>query len=167
MNGALNQWRRAVAEQLRRAGLNAVTAMEGARAGRWREAVAAVSISRVACAGGGFQDYLGAYADPDTGAERERYGREMELTLALDVFAPRDAGESACLELAEAAAQCLICQGAAELPVLEVQAGRAEFLERDGLYRLPVSCRCRAWLTARLEEEAGRFADFEVKGSLR
>ncbi len=153
MSGALSGWRQAVAEQLRENGLNAVTAMESARAGRWREAVVAVSLSGVVCAAGGFQDYLGVWKDPETGKERELYGREAELTLALDVFAPRDGGEGACQ--------------AAGLAALEVRAGRVEFLEADGLYREEVSCRCGAWLVARIDDEAGAFVDFEVKGRLK
>lgn len=167
MRGALNAWRQTVAEQLRQNGVNAVTAMESPRASRWREAVAAVSLAKIVCGPGGFQDYLGVQTDERTGKEREVYGREAELTLALDVFAPRDAGESACQELAEAAAECLVCQGAAGLPALEIRAGRVEFLERDGLYRQEVSCRCKAWLTARTDGGAGTFADFEVKGRMR
>lgn len=167
MSGALNAWRSAVARQLRDAGLNAVTAMESAPASRWREPVAAVSLSRVSCATGAFQDYLGTYTDPESKKQRELYGREIELTLALDVYAPRDGGEGACREAAERAAQCLLCRGAAGAPVLEIGMEPVEFLERDGLYRLPVSCRCGAWLIARWDEEAGEFTDFEVKGRVK
>ena len=167
MSGALSGWRQAVAEQLRENGLNAVTAMESARAGRWREAVVAVSLSGVVCAAGGFQDYLGVWKDPETGKERELYGGEAELTLALDVFAPRDGGEGACQAAAEAVTECMVCRGAAGLAALEVRAGRVEFLEADGLYREEVSCRCGAWLVARIDDEAGAFVDFEVKGRLK
>ena len=167
MNGALNAWRREVAEQLRRAGLNAVTAMEGARAPRWREAVAAVSLARVVCAPGGFKDYLGVWTDPDTGREREAYGREAELTLALDIFAPRDGGEGVCQTAAEAVMEELACRGAAGLNALELQAGQVEFLAREGLYRQKTSCRCRAWLVARTDGDGGAFTDFEVRGSMR
>ena len=167
MNGALNAWRREVAEQLRRAGLNAVTAMEGARAPRWREAVAAVSLARVVCAPGGFKDYLGVHTEPDTGKERELYGREAELTLALDIYAPRDGGESACQQAAETVTETLVCQGAAGLTALELQTGQVEFLESAGLYRLQISCRCRAWLVARTDGDGGAFTDFEVRGSMR
>ena len=166
MSGALNAWRTAVVDQLKKNGINAAAAMESGCAPRWREAAAAVSFSGAACASGGFQDYLGLQEGPD-GRSREVYGREAELTLALDVFAPRDGGESACLRTAEAAAECLVSQGAAGLPALEVRAGRVEFLERDGLYRLPVTCRCKAWFIARLDDEAGVFTDFEVKGRLK
>ena len=167
MSGALNTLRAAVAEQLRQVGLNAVSGMESARASRWREAAAAVSLGAVACAPGGFQDYLGVETDRETGKSRELYGREAELTLAIDIFAPRDGGESACQEAAEAAAESLLRRGAAGLTALELRTGRVEFLEKDGLYRLPVSCRCSAWLVAERDESGEFFADFEVRGRMR
>ncbi|MBD5134185.1 MAG: hypothetical protein HDT38_06925 [Clostridiales bacterium] len=167
MSGALNALRSAVAEQLRRSGVDAVTAMESARANRWRKAVAAVSLTKVVCTPGGFQDYLGVHTDPDTGKKRELYGREMELTLSVDIYAPRDGGERACQQAAEAVAETLVCQGAAGLPVLEMETGRVEFLEQEGLYRQPASCRCKAWLTARIEEGGETFANFEVRGRMR
>ena len=167
MSGALNVWRQSVVEQLRESGLNAVAAMESVRANRWREAVAAVSLSRVVCAPGGFKDDLGVMTDPESGVERELYGREVQLTLALDVFAPRDGGESACQRVAEAVTECLVCQGAAGLSALEVQAGRVEFLEQDGMYRQEISCRCKAWLVARMDDDGGAFVDFEVKGRMK
>ena len=163
MNGALNALREQVAEQLRQAGVNAVTGMESAKASRWRQAVAAVSLSRVVCAPGGFQDYLGTY-QAENGPERELYGREVELTLTLDIFAPRDAGESACQRVAETAAESLMCRGAAGLSALDIQTGQVEFLEKEGLYRQKTACRCRAWLVARMDDGGGAFADFEVKG---
>ncbi len=166
MNGALNTLREAVAEQLRQAGVNAVTSMDSGRAARWREAVAAVSLTRVVCAPGGFKDYLGIRKEPGSDAERELYGREAELTLALDIFAPRDGGERACQSAAEAVVENLVCRGAGGLAALEIQTGQAEFLEQTGLYRLPVSCRCRAWLVAAMDS-GGAFVDFEVKGRMK
>ena len=163
MNGALNALREQVAEQLRQAGVNAVTGMESVRSSRWREAVAAVSLMRVVCAPGGFQDYLGTVQE-ENGPERELYGREVELTLALDIFAPRDGGESACQKAAETAVESLMCRGAAGLNALEIQTGQVEFLEKEGLYRLKTTCRCRAWLVARMDDGGGAFVDFEVKG---
>ena len=163
MNGALNALREQVAEQLRQTGINAVTGMESARASRWRDAVAAVSLNRVVCAPGGFKDYLGTHRE-ENGLERELYGREVELTLALDIFSPRDGGERACQEAAEAAAESLMCHGAAGLNALEIQSGQVEFLDKEGLYRQKTTCRCRAWLVARMDDGGGAFVDFEVKG---
>lgn len=164
MNGALDSLRRGVAEQLRACGLNAVAAMEPDRAARWQEPVVAVSLSRVKCAAGGFQDYLGVRTEG--GTARELYGREVELTLALDIYAPRQGGESACQQTLAAMTENLICRGAAGLDPLEIQAGQTEFLKDAGLYRQTVSCRCRAWLVA-AADEGGSFVDFEVKGRKR
>ena len=111
MSGALGRWRDRVAQQLRDSGLNVVTAMDPGRAARWREPVAAAAVSQVVCAPGGFQDYLGMERDGQTGEEREVYGREAELTLALDIFAPRDGGGEACRKAAETAVECLACRG--------------------------------------------------------
>ena len=163
MNGALNALREQVARQLRQAGVNAVAGMESARSSRWRQAVAAVSLSRVVCAPGGFKDYLGIRREKN-GLERELYGREVELTLALDIFSPRDGGESVCQEAAEAAVESLVCHGAAGLNALEIQSGQVEFLDKEGLYRQKTTCRCKAWLVARMDDGDGAFVDFEVKG---
>ena len=166
MSGALSALREEVARQLTEAGLNAVPAMEPARAARWRKPVAAVTLSRISCAPGGFQDYLGLRRDPDSGREEEVYGREAEITLAVDVFAPEDGGEGPGQELAESVMEELVCRGAAGLAALELQAGRTEFLENIRLYRVQVSCRCRAWLVAAVDS-GGSFVDFEVKGRVR
>lgn len=165
MSGALSSLREGVAEQLRQAGLSAVTAMEPQRAARWRSPVAAVGLQGVSCAPGGFQDYLGLRRDPETGREQEVYGREAEITLAVDVFAPVDGGEGACVETAEAVMEELVCRGAAGLTALELQTGRVEFLEKTGLYRVQASCRCRAWLVA-AADSGGEFVDFVVKGRI-
>lgn len=166
MTGALGRWRTAVAEQLRRTGLEAVEAMGPERAVRIRGAVAAVALAGAVCGAGGFHNFLGA-EETEGGGRREVFGRSVELTLRLDVFAPRDGGASVCRAAAERAAEELLFQGAAGLPVAELTAGETEFLERDGLYRLAVRCRCGAWLTARADEETGTLTDFEVRGTMR
>lgn len=167
MTGALGAWRTAVTRQLQKAGVDAVEAMEPEQAPRRRSPAIAVALAGAACGAGGFQDYLGLERDPDTGGQREVFGRSAELTLELDVFAPRDAGAAACREVAEQAMGELLFRGAAGLPVAELTAGETKFLERDGLYRLPVRCRCRAWLTARSGgEDSGMLTDFEVRGTM-
>ena len=163
MSGAISALRAGVAEQLRQAGLHVVTAMEPDRAARWRSPVVAVGLKKLDCAPGGFQDYLGLRRDPETGKEQEVYGREAEITLALDVFGPVDGGEGRCLETAETVIEELTCRGAAGLAALELEAGRTEFLEKTGLYRVQVSCRCKAWLVA-AADSGGEFTDFVVKG---
>lgn len=163
MTGALNALRQGAVDLLKEYGLNAVMGMEPERAGRWREPVVAVSLRKVVCAAGGFKDYLGVRENPSTGLEEELYGRAAELTLALDIYAPRDGGEGACQETLAAMTEALMCRGVAGLSTEEVRADRVEFLEKAGLYRLQVSCLCRAWLVA-AAEDGGAFVDIEVKG---
>ena len=163
MTGALNTLRQSVVELLREYGLYAVTAMEPDSRKRWDGPVAAVSLSRVVCAAGGFRDYLGLRYNRDTGNEDEIYGRAVELTLSLDLYAPRNGGESACQQALGVMAEALTCHGAGGLSVGELHTESVEFLERDGLYRLPVKCTCKGWLVAAVDS-SGAFVDFEVKG---
>lgn len=163
MTGALNALRQAAAELLREYGVQAVTAMEAAPRRRWDGPVAAVSLSRLVCAPGGFRDYLGLRENPDAGGQEELYGRAVELTLGLDLYAPREGGESACQQAACLMAEALACRDLAGLSVEEFETGAVEFLERDGLYRLPARCRCRGWMAAAVDG-SGAFVDFEVKG---
>lgn len=91
----------------------------------------------------------------------------MELTLRLDVLAPRDGGASACRAAAERAAEELLLRGAAGVPVDGLSMGETEYLEAEGLYRLAVRCRCGAWIAAWAVEDGGRLTDFEVRGTMR
>ena len=159
MTGALGRWRTAAAEQLRAAGLDAVEAMEPERAARRRGPA-------LSCGSGGFQNYLGTEETAE-GGRRELYGRAVELTLRLDVLAPRDGGASACRAAAERAAEELLLRGAAGVPVDGLSMGETEYLEAEGLYRLAVRCRCGAWIAAWAVEDGGRLTDFEVRGTMR
>lgn len=163
MTGALNALRQSAVELLREYGVYAVTAMEPESRKRWDGPVAAVSLDRVVCAAGGFKDFLGLRDNPDTGGQDELYGKEVEITLGLDLYAPRNGGESACRQAADLLAEALTCRGVGGLPVEELRTDSVEFLERDGLYHLPVKCICRGWLVAAVDS-SGAFADFEVKG---
>ena len=163
MTGALANLRQAAVELLNENGIRAVAAFEAEGRKKWAGPVVAVSLARVVCAPGGFKDYLGTRRDEATGEEEELYGRGVEVTLSLDVYGPRDGGESACREVLDEMAELLTSQSVAGVSVRELESGQAEFLDGCGLYRLPVRCVCRAWLTAAVRED-GEFVDFLVKG---
>lgn len=154
---ALANWRQQAAEQLREKGIPAVSAFEPEGRKLRTGPVAAVSLARVTCQTGGFQNYLGR------NESGEVYGRAVELTLALDIYGPRDSGENACRQLLDRMAELLLTGGLAGLAVQELESERAEFLDGCGMYRLPVRCLCRAWLTAAVLED-GEFVDIRVKG---
>lgn len=163
MTGALNALRQSAVELLREYDLHAVTAMEAESRKRWNGPVVAVSLQKVVCAAGGFKDYLGLRDNADTDMPDELYGKAVELTLGLDLYAPRDGGESACQQAVCVMAEALTCRGIGGLTVQELETGTVEFLERDGLYHLPVQCRCKGWMVA-VVDSSGAFVDFEVKG---
>ena len=87
---ALTNLRQKAADLLNESGIPAVAAFEPESRKLRTEPVAAVSLAQVACQSGGFQNYLGRYEEgQDSG---ELYGRAVELTLALDIYGPRDSG---------------------------------------------------------------------------
>ena len=77
---------------------------------------------------------------------------------AVDMVVPDAAATAAVM------AEALACRTVSGLSVREMQTGQVEFLERDGLYRMPVSCVCKGWMVA-VVDDSGTFVDFEVKGS--
>ena len=165
MSGGLEQLRQAVVQQLNQGGLDAAAALEPQAQRDWPGPVAAVSLRGVQCAPGGFDHYLGLRRDPEKGEEAECYGRRVELTLGLDLYAPRSGGQSACQAALARLSELLLSGGAGGLDVVELTAQEVQFLHQEGLYRLPAQCRCAGWLIARADS-AGCFTDFEVKGRI-
>ncbi len=163
MTGALTKLRQAAVDTLSAAGVAALSAFEPDGRKQWKEPVVAVSLSKVVCASGGFKDYLGIRRNEATGLDEELYGRGVELTLSLDIYGPRDGGESACRETMDAAVEALCTRGIGGLAAREVESGEVQFLGDCGMYRLPMKCRCSAWLVAAAAED-GEFVDFIVKG---
>lgn len=158
---ALTNLRQQAADLLNEKGIPAVAAFEPEGRKLRTEPVAAVSLAQVACQSGGFQNYLGRYEEGEDSGEL--YGRAVELTLALDIYGPRVSGEDACRGLLDRMAEVLLTEGVAGLTVQELESGNVEFLGSCGMYRLPVRCLCRAWLTAAVRED-GEFVDIRVKG---
>lgn len=162
MTGVLNELRQAAVDLLNASGVRAVAAMEPEERRRWNCPVAAVSLSRMKCAPGGFRDYLGVRTG-ENGKTEELFGRAVELTLALDLYSPRTGGESACQQAVGALAEALIRRGVGGFSVEELDTEPIAFLSGEGLYHLPVKCLCKGWLTM-AADDCDSFTDFEVKG---
>lgn len=163
MSGALKALRLAVVERLNARGIRAVAAFQPEGEKKWSGPVAAVSLSKVACQPGTFRRYLGLREDGASGERREVYGQAVELTLSMDIYGPGDGGEDACRELLEELAEALALSDWPEAAFQSMESGEMEFLAGRGLYRLPVACCCRAWLTAEVRED-GEVVDILVKG---
>ena len=88
----LQELRGALAGFLREHGLEAVTAWGPERRPRAGGPVAAVSLRGFESGPPGFQDYLGERYDEAKGGWEELYGKRVELTFGLDVYAAFQSG---------------------------------------------------------------------------
>lgn len=114
----------------------------------------------------GMAAYLGVQTD-ENGASRELYAKRAELTLGLDIWAPRteSGGATACAELFGTMAA-----GLPTLPggirVREMQCGETTYSETAGMYCCPAALTAAVYLYAQADDD-GVFTDFYVKGVLK
>lgn len=160
----LEQLREEVAAFLRSAGLDAVTAWNGADRVRRKAPVAVVSLRGVRGGPAGLGDYLGEWLDPASGRWEERYGRRAKLTLGLDLYAPESSGEAGCAAAFAHLSEALAVGRPAGLELEELSCGETAFDKTAGLFHCPVQMTCQVFLYARRTED-GVFTDFEVRGN--
>lgn len=160
----LTQVRDAVTAALQRAGLAALTAFPDASARGYEGAVAAVAVGAVQGQAMGFCNYLGEVRDPETGAVREVYGRQLEGVVTVDIRGRRAADcETGCGVAAETLLEGLpagIRPGELRWEALAWERETGMFLRRGKL-------QCRAVFTAAVPEEGEQFVDFILKGVVR
>ena len=161
----LEQLREEVAEYLREAGVDAVTAWSSENRTRRNKPVTVVSLREVQGGPAGLADYLGEWLDPETGKWEELYGKRAKLVLGLDLYAPERAGEAGCAAAFARLSEALTGGKPAGLAVQELSCGETAFVREQGLFRCPAQMTCRVFLYAKLIED-GVFTDFEVRGSL-
>ena len=113
--------------------------------------------------GGGFQDYLGERYDAGTGHWQELYGKRLQVTFGLDLYAPEGAGAAGMQAAFDALAGALSGGGPPGLRVKEFSRGETSFDQALGLFHCPAEAVCTAYLYA-VAEEGGAFLDFVVKG---
>lgn len=156
----LQELRQALAAFLRERGVEAVTAWGPERRMKAGEAVAAVSLRGFESGAPGFQDYLGERYNDQEGCWEELYGKRVELTFGLDLYAATAEGVQAGLDALSAA---LGEKGPAGLCPVGLSAGETVYQSGSGRYFCPVQARFSAWATA-VSREEGSFLDFEVRG---
>ena len=122
-----------------------------------------VTLREYAALPAGFEHYLGERYNEETAAWEEIYGRKVELTLGLDLYAP----EMGCGEdlqgLLERLTQALTLGAPAGLQVERITCGQTRWDESQRLLKREVSAVCTAWLVAVCPEGA-EFLDFELRG---
>lgn len=159
----VEELRQELVSYLKEKGLKAVLAWGEEKRQRPDRATVAVSLRGMECKGSGLQDYLGERFDREKGQWEELYGRTVELTFGLDVYASAAREVQRGVELLTAA---LDRDGPGEMQVKELSVGETVYREESRGYLCPVRGRFDAWAVA-VDREDGTFLDFEVKGEAK
>lgn len=156
----VEELRRALAGFLRENGLEAVEAWNGEKRPRPGKAMAAVSLRGLESGGAGFQNYLGERYDEQSGQWEERYGKRVELTFGLDLYA---ASAREVQEGIDTLRDALDREGPQGMKAVEFSAGETAYEADSRRYMCPARAKFQVWAVAAVRED-GTFLDFEVKG---
>ena len=164
----LNQIRDAVVSALHAAGLCTLASYPDQRAKRYAGPVAAVAVDTAESRTVGFCNYLGEVSERDSahpiaGSVRERYGKQLDAVISVEVRGERAADcEAGCETAAEVLLGGLpsgIRPGELSWEALSWERGTESFLRRGRL-------QCRAYFLAQTEDESAMFLDFILKGAV-
>ena len=159
MNG-LNQIRDAVVTAITQAGLTAIAAYSGSAA-RYDRAVAAVGVGAGTARGVGFGSYLGQRYDEASGSFTERYGRQMEAEIVLEIRAPK---ADECASAMETATQALMETLPSGLRLETFSWEPVRWEEENRMFLRQGQVKCRAFFTAEQSAEGELLLDFTLKG---
>lgn len=116
----------------------------------------------------GMGDYIGMRAASDGHDETALFGRRVDLTLGLEIFAPFSgkSGSSFCTEILDRLRNALstLPEG---MKTLEMDCGEVRADENLRAYRCRCQVKCRAFLVAESEGDAPAFSDFRLKGTVK
>ena len=93
---ALELVRTAVLNVLQAADIPAAAAYSDDWAAAYETPVLTVGVGGGGSLRVGFHDYLGEWYDEKTASYQERYGKELDVSLLLDAYAPRAVGAAGC-----------------------------------------------------------------------
>lgn len=159
----VQELRQELVSYLKQKGLDAVPAWREEKRQRLGKATAAVSLRGMECKGSGLQNYLGERFDREKGQWEELYGRTVELTFGLDMYAGTAEEVQRGLDVLTAA---LDREGPGGMKVKELSVGETVYREGTRGYVCPVQGRFEVWAVA-VDREDGSFLDFEVRGENR
>lgn len=158
----LRQMRDAVLRALREGGLAAEAAFPPHWAGEGKTALATVAVGAAEGKNIGFSGYLGEREDP-SGQVREVYGKRLEGTVTVDVWAQRAAD---CEDGGETAAEVLLGGLPEGLRPGELSWEGLAWDKKTGLFLRRGRLRCEALFLAEAGEDGGVFLDFQLKGAV-
>ena len=166
MSGGMESIRERMADYLNGQGVPARTAWPERGSPLGAEPVAVVSLRGCQAESAGLLDYLGERLNQDSGLWEELYGKKLQLTLGLDLYAPRR-GDGADLQRAfDALAAALTLGGPEGLSVRAFSCGETVYDPGTDMRKRPVQVVCDAMLCA-AARPGGVFSDFELRGGLK
>lgn len=161
---AIQQVKAAVAGAIEAAGVTAITAYSAEELKKYACAVAAVGAREVSVTRSGTSEYLGQRYDEARAALLEVYGRRLELSLSLDIYAPRPAGALGCETAAETVTQTMMAALPCGLRVQGIAWEQVQWDKTYGMFRLSGQADYDAYFTAETAEETAEFTDFILRG---
>lgn len=166
MSRAVEVIRERMTRYLQEQGLDALAAWPQERRRAHSGAVVAVSVRRCQAGPAGFQDYLGELFNEESGQWEELYGKKVQLTIGLDLYADAQAGEQAIQNGFDALTEALQEGGPEGLKIISLSCGETGFDRAGGLLKRAAQAECWAYLYA-VSEPGGAFLDFEIRGGMK
>lgn len=160
----LTQVRDAVMQALNCRGLTALAAFPSDQIRAYPSAVAAVSVGAAEGKDLGFCGYLGEFLDPDTGNILERYGKQLQGVISVDIRAEKAAD---CERGCELASEILLGGLPEGVRPGELRWEALAWEKATGLFLRRGTLRCQAIFTAESSEDGEAFLDFILKGVMR
>ena len=141
-----------------------MTAFPAGEKKRFTEPVVALGVRAGESVSAGFSEYMGERYDEDDDAYYEIYGKKLELTLGVDIYAPKESGAGACLDV--------LAKIIAALPALpsgirikRFSCGETGFDAGTGMLLLKADMPCLCFMYADNTGDS-ELLDFTLKGVL-
>ena len=164
MSTPMEQAVEVLCQYLQEQGLPARTAWPVGSRPELETPVIAVSLRGCESAPAGFSGYLGERLNQDTQMWEERYGKTVQLTFGLDLYAIPGTDPAALEQVWAALAQACLPPGPKGLTVGAFSCGETEYNQQARLLKRPAQLVCTALLVSGSTQEQGEFLDFEIRG---
>lgn len=141
-----------------------LTAFPAVSKKRFAVPVAAIGVRRGESVSAGFSEYMGERFDESMGTYCEVYGKKLELTLGLDIYAPRESGAGACLDTAAKIISALPVLPSG-VKVKSFSCGEPGFDPKTEMFLLKTELHCVCFMYADKTDDA-ELLNFTLRGVL-
>lgn len=166
MSKGLEQIRQRMNQYLLQQGVDARQARPDGAQQRLEKPAVVVSLRACRAQPGGFLDYMGERYNEDTGLWEELYGRRVEVTFGLDLWAPKTGGGEPLQELFEQLSGVMAAGAPEGMSLREFSCGETEYDGNARLHRRQAQAVYLVCLYA-AAQPGEAFLDFELRGGLK